>query len=493
MSTVDLTSPGNPTGLSRWPAVAVAASELRFNRSQHIASVIVAFLGSVLGTILIESEAMLQRQSSGGGFYVHPYVPLLLGVLGFIFVAVATFVAVIVTANTFGIVMAGRAQRTALLRLLGATAKTLRRSVAIEGAVVGVIGSFLGVLAGVAIAAIVSGALIATGVFLPLSMSFMPWPIVFPLVIGILSTTVAAWIGTHSIVSVSAVAALGSIQEPGLEQVRANARARRHLTTGSVIVGLLMLIGGVAIGAASPFGLFLAVPGGALSFLGFVSGASSFLPVVLSAVGRLVGRSPAGRLAAANAMRYPARSSRSTIGLVIGITLVTMFGVAGQTYTDVAAQANAALPPAARDSVSPFLSLVLGVIALLVGFSLLIAAVGLVNSLSLSVIQRRREIGLLRALGLSKRQVRAMIFVESLQLTVTGTVCGIVLGTIYGWAGALTALTSDHHIGHYFWFSFPAWLFVGIVVSAIVLCVVASLIPARRATGIAPVHAAAMD
>ena len=47
----------------------------------------------------------------------------------------------------------------------------------------------------------------------------------------------------------------------------------------------------------------------------------------------------------------------------------------------------------------------LGVLGVLIGFSIAIAAVGLVNSLSLSVLQRRREIGLLRAVGLDRRQV----------------------------------------------------------------------------------------
>src|SRR3978361_1787747 len=106
---------------------AMAMRELRFNRSQHVASVIVAFLGSILGTMLIESEAILNSPASGGGFFSHPFVPKLLGVLGIVFVAIATFVAITVTSNTFAIVLAGRAQRTALFRLLCATAKSLRR------------------------------------------------------------------------------------------------------------------------------------------------------------------------------------------------------------------------------------------------------------------------------------------------------------------------------------------------------------------------------
>ena len=65
-----------------------------------------------------------------------------------------------------------------------------------------------------------------------------------------------------------------------------------------------------------------------------------------------------------------------------------------------------------------------------------IAAVGLVNNLSLSVLQRTRELGLLRALGFSVRQLRQMILSESAQLTLTAVLLGILLGTVYGWAGA---------------------------------------------------------
>ncbi len=472
---------------------AMALRELRFNSSQHTASIVVSFLGALLGALLIEAETILQQQSAAGGFYVHPYVPLVLGVLGFVFVMIATFVAVIVTANTFAIVMAGRAQRTALFRLLGTSARTLRGAVTIEGAVVGAIGAVLGLAAGVVAASAVSGALMASTVFQPMPMDFFPWPLVFPVLVGAGSTTAAAWLGTRGVVKVSPIEALGSIQEPTFEAVQSTVRSRRVGIAAMTIGGFALLIAGVAIGSVSPWGLMPAVVGGALSFLGFVGGSSAFLPPVLNFVGRRMGVSAATKLAAANAMRYPARTARSTVALVIGLTLVTMFGVAGQTYSDVAGRIAATLPQSARDGVSPFLNLVLGVIGILVGFSLLIAAVGLVNSLSLGVIQRRREIGLLRALGFSRGQVRRMIFAESIQLTITGTVCGLVLGTIYGWAGALTALASDHHVGGYFWVSFPLWLFVAIVGSAALLAVVASLIPSMRATRISPVQAAALD
>ncbi|RFA11771.1 hypothetical protein B7R22_17870 [Subtercola boreus] len=473
--------------------IRMALRELRDNRSQHVATVIVALLGALLGTMLIEAEVMLTTQSSGGGFYVHPYVPLVLGVLGIIFVAVATFVAIIVTANTFTIVIAGRAKRIALFRLIGASSETLRRAVCVESIIVGTVGALLGTALGAALAAAVSGALIQTGVFLPLSTNFFPWELIFPILIGAASTGVAGWIGTSGIVSVSPIQALGRAREPALGDLQEAALKRRPLITWLLVGGFVILLSGVGIGYFTPYGLIVAFLGGAASFLGFVAGASAFLPPIMNQVGRLLGGSAAAKLAAANALRYPARSARSTIGLVIGVTLVTMFAVAGQTYFDVSTRIVNSLPSAAQENVSPFLGLVLGVIGILIGFSLAISAVGLINALSLSVLQRRREIGLLRALGLTRTQVRWMIFSESIQLTITGVICGLVLGTIYGWAGALTALSSDHHVGGYFWLSFPVWLLAAVIGAAAILAIIASLAPARRATQVPPVLAASVD
>src|SRR5690606_30684551 len=114
------------------------------------------------------------------------------------------------------------------------------------------------------------------------------------------------------------------------------------------------------------------------------------------ATGRMLGSGPAAKVAAANAVRNPARSTRATIGVVIGVTLVTMFAVASQGYVDMIVRGQEAYPEDYQ-GVDETLALTIGVFAVLFGFSALIAAVGMVNNLSLSVLQRTREIGLLRA------------------------------------------------------------------------------------------------
>ncbi|MEJ1231313.1 MAG: ABC transporter permease [Galbitalea sp.] len=127
------------------------------------------------------------------------------------------------------------------------------------------------------------------------------------------------------------------------------------------------------------------------------------------------------------------------------------------------------------------------------GFSALIAAIGMVNNLSLSVLQRTRELGLLRALGFTARQVRSMILAESGQLAIAAVALGLLLGTLYGWAGAVAMLGSNGESGGLRWPAFPPLLLVAIVVTAALLTWAASVAPSRRATRIAPVEALAVE
>ncbi|HEY2557564.1 MAG TPA: ABC transporter permease, partial [Diaminobutyricibacter sp.] len=142
--------------------------------------------------------------------------------------------------------------------------------------------------------------------------------------------------------------------------------------------------------------------------------------------------------------------------------------------------------------VDSVISVTMVVFSVLIGFSAVIAAIGVVNNLSLSVLQRTRELGLLRALGFSAGQVRTLILSESAQLTIAAVLSGLVLGTVYGWAGAQALLGSLPGAG----FVAPVvpWsLLVIAAVAAAGLAIVASVAPTRRATGVSPVVALAVD
>jgi putative ABC transport system permease protein len=74
----------------------------------------------------------------------------------------------------------------------------------------------------------------------------------------------------------------------------------------------------------------------------------------------------------------------------------------------------------------------LGLLYGLLGLAIVIAVLGIVNTLALSVVERRREIGILRAVGMQRKQVRRTIYLESLLIAVFGAVLGLALGLAYG-------------------------------------------------------------
>lgn len=125
-----------------------------------------------------------------------------------------------------------------------------------------------------------------------------------------------------------------------------------------------------------------------------------------------------------------------------------------------------------RAQVNQLLYIIYGLLAL----AIVIAVIGIVNTLGLSVIERTRELGLLRAIGLSRRRLRRMVTLESVAIAVLGAVLGMVLGLIFGTllrqslAGDLTSL------------GLPVRQLVTFLVLAVVVGVLAAVVPAIRAS-----------
>ncbi|MFD5712485.1 ABC transporter permease [Streptomyces pharetrae] len=126
-----------------------------------------------------------------------------------------------------------------------------------------------------------------------------------------------------------------------------------------------------------------------------------------------------------------------------------------------------------RDQIAVLLYLVYA----LLGLAIIIAVLGVVNTLALSVVERTREIGLLRAIGLGRRQLRRMIRLESVVIAVCGAVLGLALGLVWGVCTqqvlALQGMTA---------LAIPWGTIVAVVVGAAVIGVVAALLPALRAS-----------
>ncbi|KNH15639.1 cell division protein FtsX [Arthrobacter sp. ZBG10] len=123
------------------------------------------------------------------------------------------------------------------------------------------------------------------------------------------------------------------------------------------------------------------------------------------------------------------------------------------------------------------------VVTALLGVAVLIALIGVANTLSLSVLERTRENSLLRALGLTKGQLRGMLALEAVLVAAVAAIMGTVLGVAYGWLGAMSALGGVVDVS-------PAipWLqLLGVLAVAIIAGLLASVVPARRAARLSPV------
>lgn len=459
---------------------------------EHIPSVLVAALSAAFGVGLLQitgflATAVAQDDVTGSS----SMVALLLQIVAIVFIVIAVYVAAIITANTFATVVAGRARSIALLRLLGSTAASQRQQVATEGLFVGVAGTAIGGLAGTGIAWVVGRVAVVAGIVPDNSYAYIDPVLVLPVVGVILTTWLASWVGSRRVLTVTPLQALGGSEELSREEV-VHRPGRNALALVLVILGLGFLVLGLLVGLVNPLGVLIGLVGGITSFTGIVFAADRVMPPALRLVGRLLGRSAPARLAAENALRHPQRSSRATIGLVIGVTLLMTFGTAMTTWQQIILAAQAAQPQVYQ-GIDTMLNAVIAIFSILIGFSGVIAAVGLVNNLSLSVLQRTRELGLLRALGFSVQQLRRMILSESAQLVVTAVLLGIVLGGFYGWAGAQSMLGAINGAPG---FVFPAipWIILGIViVGGAALTAIASWAPTRRATRVSPITALSVE
>ncbi|WP_298443458.1 FtsX-like permease family protein, partial [Gordonia sp. (in: high G+C Gram-positive bacteria)] len=120
----------------------------------------------------------------------------------------------------------------------------------------------------------------------------------------------------------------------------------------------------------------------------------------------------------------------------------------------------------------------------LLGLALVVAVLGIINTLALSVVERRQEIGMLRAIGTSRAQLRRTIYLESTYIAVFGALLGVVLGLAIG-------LPLVHALKH--WgidsLSVPWSLIVITLVGSAVVGVIAALWPAISAARTKPLEA----
>jgi putative ABC transport system permease protein len=117
----------------------------------------------------------------------------------------------------------------------------------------------------------------------------------------------------------------------------------------------------------------------------------------------------------------------------------------------------------------------LNLLYVLLALSVIVSLFGIVNTLVLTVFERTRELGMLRAVGMTRSQTRMMIRYESIVTALMGAALGIAVGTFLG-ALVVHALSSEGLV-----FSFPVLTIIYFVLAAIVVGVLAAIVPARRA------------
>jgi putative ABC transport system permease protein len=136
------------------------------------------------------------------------------------------------------------------------------------------------------------------------------------------------------------------------------------------------------------------------------------------------------------------------------------------------------------------------VLGLLGGISLLVASFGIANTMIMSILERTREIGIMKAIGAEDREIRLIFFVEAAVIGVVGGVVGVLIAWgIDGVANRLAYRFILKPQGASFidFFSLPIYLSVGAILFALIISILAALYPASRAARIDPVRALRHD
>lgn len=441
-------------------------------------ALVAGLCGAYAATLITASTILDALSKAAGGS-----AGLMLVTVAGVFILIALYVGAVVIVNAVDTVISGRLRHIALLRLLGASGRSLRASVMRGTAVVGAMGAAAGIVAGAGATHLVRVVLVERGtlprVDYPLLSAMLP--VAFVLIA--LAATVAGWLGSRAVLGVSPATALAG--------TTAYQRVTRRASVARAVIALLFMAGGFIVlvigglmGESTPAGFLVAFFGAAGSATGLLIGARFVIPRVVTGFSRLLGRDPSSRIARRNAVLDPLRTTRSTMGLVIGVTLVTTFASGMSALS--ASVGSWELDPAQRAEATQVLNVATTVLICIIVISSVIAAVGFVSTMSLTVLQRHREIGLLRSLGFTRSQVRTMITKESVALSASAVLFGIVLGLVYGTIGAQSLIGMETS-GIVWGLPLPA--LVAIALAGLVLVLVASRGPARRAVAVTPVEA----
>jgi putative ABC transport system permease protein len=255
------------------------------------------------------------------------------------FAGIAVLVGVSLILNTFSMLVAQRTRELGLMRALGASREQVNRSVLVEAALLGLIGSTLGLLLGVGLALGLIKLIARGGMVLKGSQLAVHWPtVVAAYAVGIIVTTVSAYLPARRASRISPMAALREADTPPAFG-RGDADGLATPLRVRAVVGLIVLAlaAGLLVGAATDRNLgqagLLLGAGVLLSLIGLIV----LGPLLARPVIRLVGGwfprvfGPVGTLSQRNALRNPRRTSATASALMIGLALVASLSVVGSS------------------------------------------------------------------------------------------------------------------------------------------------------------------
>lgn len=260
--------------------------------------------------------------------FIGPFQTILL-----VFAFIVLFVSMFIISNTFNIVLGQRVRELSLLRAVGATPQQVRRSVLTESAIIGIVASVaglgLGMLGALGIKALFNalGASLPEG-SLPLTLRTVLWAVAVGVGFTVLASLVPA-------IKASRISPVAGLSEGTTSDERAS-RGWKRLASGGVLLAIGLVLTGLGL-----FGDF----DGATPQLSTLGAGAAITFVAVSVLSPLVARSVvsllarplvwimpiSGRLARANAARNPRRTSATAVALTIGLALVTMVSIVGQS------------------------------------------------------------------------------------------------------------------------------------------------------------------
>ncbi|MEU0806782.1 FtsX-like permease family protein [Streptomyces sp. NPDC005970] len=246
------------------------------------------------------------------------------------FAGIAVLVGIFLIVNTFSMLVAQRTREIGLMRAIGSSRRQINRSVLIEALLLGVIGSVLGVLAGVGLAIGLMKIMGSQGLNISTDqLTVKPATPIIGLTIGILVTLISAYIPARRAGKISPMAALRDAGTP------ADARAGRIRG----VIGLVLTLAGTAAlvaaanaDKATEGSMFLGL-GVVLTLIGFIVIGPLLAGLVVRVLAAVILRifGPVGRLAERNALRNPRRTGATGAALMIGLALVACLSVVGSS------------------------------------------------------------------------------------------------------------------------------------------------------------------